>query len=171
MKKTMFVALAAFLLAALFANAEVLIVSLNKGEYSAGESVLISGYTFDDNLNAKSDSTVTIYLNDTLLYEGLPASDGLFNHTIINISVGSYKVTANTSDSTQVLTFEATAAALTPSYIIIASSLNVPYTNPLVNFTVQKYLGDTLTSDSYTYNIYYSNGTLFNSSTYTSGSS
>ena len=151
------------------ANAEILGLEINNIEYEAGESAEVIGFLLDDSYNGVNDTNVSIYFNGTL--NGTPTTnrEGSFEHFINNLATGNHTLNATAAGETQTITFEVLPAASKPSYQIIASSLTVPYSNnPSLTFTVKKFLGDTLTTQSYDYSIYYENGTLYNTSTGTS---
>ncbi|MFH1591430.1 MAG: hypothetical protein ABIC95_05895 [archaeon] len=144
------------------AAGEVLVLSLNKGEFTTGETAVISGAVLDDSLNGVNASNVWVYLDGTLEASLVSDSSGDYSYSLTNLSAGDHNLTANTTSSSQRLTFSVLSAALTPSYQIIASSLTVPFRDPALNFTVKKFLGTILTSDSYTYDVFYANGTAAN---------
>lgn len=138
-------------------------MSLNKAEYSEGESAKVFGYVMDNSYNGQNDTYVSIYFAGVLKNTTMTNSEGYYEYYIGNLTASgsAYNVTANTSSSNSILTFTVLQTAQLPSYTILASSLAVPYANPELNFTVKKYLGTTLSSDSYSYAVYYENGTTY----------
>ena len=118
----------------------------------------------DDSYNGQNDTLVSVYLGSELQGTDITDTDGNYEYYIHNISEGSHNVTVNSSASSQILTFTVVEAAQIPTYKIIASSLVVSKSKPQVNFTVKKYLGTTLSNESYNYDVFYENGSLFTNS-------
>ncbi|MCF7872061.1 DUF11 domain-containing protein [Candidatus Woesearchaeota archaeon] len=141
-------------------SAETLVLNLNSQVYSTGESAKVFGYTLDDNFGALNSTPISIYYDGTLVYSGASDINGYFEYYINNVSIGSHNVTANTSQAEQFLTFSVVQAK--PTYQIIASSLVVPFSNPVLNFTVNEYEGLVLTSNPYNYTVFYENGSTVN---------
>lgn len=154
-----------FVLLSTIASAEVLVMNLNAVEYSTSESAKVFGYVLDDSLNAEVGTSVEVYLDDVLKDTLSTSTSGYFETYVSNFTAGNHTVIVNTSSSEQQLVFTAFQAAQVPSYKIVAPSLTIPYSSRLLNFTVKKYQGTTLTSDAYTYSVFYENGTLYNSTT------
>ena len=158
----LFLVLILLILATTIASAEVLVMNLNSVEYSAGEAGKVFGYVLDNSYSAESGVNVSIYLGGS--FESIETTDlnGYYEYYVTNLTQGTYNISTNTSLNEQILTFEVYPAK--PKYQIIALSLVVPYINPVLDFTVNKYLGQTLTNNSYSYSIYYPNGTTYASS-------
>lgn len=147
-----------------FVSAEVLVMNLNNAGFTAGESARVFGYVLDDSLGGVNDTAYSVYLDGSLQTSNTTDTEGFYEHYITNLETGSHTVNVNTSESNQTLTFNVLAATAKPSYQIIASSLVTAYRNPTLTFTVKKFLGNTLTSNNYTYQIFYENGTLYDTS-------
>ena len=169
MKKTLVLIILLIALMTTIVSAEVLVLNLNAKEYTAGESVKVSGYVFDDELSGTNDTNVLLYLDGSLESNETTDTDGYYEHFISNVTAGNHTVTANTTSLARKLSFEAIAAAQKPSYKIIASSLKIPLSNPVLSFTVKKYQGTTLTTQNYSYVVYYENGTSYESAQGISG--
>ncbi|MCF7866620.1 hypothetical protein K9L67_03620 [Candidatus Woesearchaeota archaeon] len=152
---------------AISVNADTLVLNLNGQEFSEGESVKVFGYLLDDALEEQQDSTISIYYDGT--YQNSTTTDtvGYFEYFINNVTIGQHNVTANSSNATQILTFNVSQAKTT--YQIIAPSLTVPKRNTTLNFTIKEYQGTTLTSNTYAYSVYYENGTEYGNGTGISG--
>ena len=146
-------------------SAEVLVLNLNNNEFTAGESVKVSGYVLGNDFSGQNGTEVELYFNSILNSTKTSDSSGYFEHYISNVLSGNHTIEANTSLSSQKLTFSALNNSIKPSYTIIASSLELSLSNPNLTFTVKKSLGTTLTTDFYDYDVYYQNGTLYTSST------
>ena len=169
MKKTLVLTLLIITLLTTIVSAEVLVLNLNAKEYTAGESVKVFGYVFDDELSGTNDTDVLLYLDGSLESNETTDTDGYYEYFIANVTAGNHTVTANTSTSSHKLSFEAISSAQKPSYQIIASSLQLPLSDPVLSFTVKKYEGLTLTTQNYSYVVYYENGTNYASAQGISG--
>ena len=150
-------------------TAEVLVLNLNSAEYSAGASAKVFGYVLEDNLDGSNNAAYTINLDGVLEESNFTDADGYYEHYITNVSTGNHTVNVTTSNSQQILTFTVFAPTAKPSYKVLASSLVVPYRDPSLDFTIKKYLGAVLTNDSYSYTVYYQNGTAYSSGAGVSG--
>ena len=144
-----------------FVSAEVLVMNLNSVQYTSGESAKVFGYLLDNNYDGLNYTTVNFYLDGGSVGSEVTSSDGYYERYFTNLTAGNHTLIANTTSSEQTLTFTVFPAAQIPSYQIIASSLVARYSNPTISFTVKKYLGTTLTNETYSYKIYYENGTLY----------
>ena len=153
------------LLMTTFVSAEVLVLNLNNVEYTVGESVKVSGYVLGNDYSAINGTDVYLYFNSVLNSTETSDDEGYFEHYVTNVQAGTHSIEANTTSSSQKLTFLALNTSQKPTYKIIASSLQVPISNPNLTFTVKKYTGTTLTTDSYDYDVFYQNGSLYASST------
>ncbi len=142
------------------AGAEILVVNLNNYEYTDGESAKVYGYLLDDSQSGMNNTNLSVYDTVTSNVSVITTSDaGYFEHYINNLSSGSHRVTAYTSSSNMSLNFWVYPVSQKARYEIIAESLDLPYSDPELNFTVNKYLGSTLSSDSFNYSVFYENGT------------
>ncbi|RLE42594.1 hypothetical protein DRJ48_03225, partial [Candidatus Woesearchaeota archaeon] len=151
------------------ASAEVLVMKLSAPYYTVGESARVYGYVLDDYLNGKPNNITEIYLDGSYLATTTTDSDGFYEYYITNLTQGDHNVSVNTSQSTQRLSFTVYPPDQVVSYQIIASTLTVPFKTPFLNLTIKKYIGEELTNQSYTLEIFYENGSLFNLTTGVSG--
>ncbi len=156
------------LFSSVFASAEVLTLNLNQAEFEEGKTARVFGYVLDDSLGGKPNNITDMYLDGVFVSTQTSDSEGFYEEFLTNLTAGIHNVSVNTSSSTQVLPFTVYVTASIPSYQIIASSLTVPYKTHTLNFTVKKYSGSTLSSDTIEYEVFHQNGSLYTSGNLTS---
>jgi 5-hydroxyisourate hydrolase-like protein (transthyretin family) len=165
MKKTLVLSILIVIFLTTIVSAEVLVLNLNAKEYTAGESVKVFGYVFDDELSGTNNTDVLIYLDGSLESNETSNTDGYYEYFIANVTAGNHTVTANTSTSSHKLSFEAISSAQKRSYQIFATSLHLPLDDSILELTVKRFQGTTLTSATYFYDVFYENGTLYSDGT------